>query len=454
MSGTCDIRFRDGARTYRFDPGTLTLRVGDKVITDTAQGRELGIVASAKRPVTPQEQHISFRHVIRIATPEDLATYEENLREEQEAFRVCRDMIDQHQLEMNLVAAEYTIEDRKLLFYFTADGRVDFRDLVRDLASYFRLRIELRQIGVRDDAKKNGGMGICGRELCCSSWMNAFVPVSIRMAKDQNISMNPTKVSGMCGRLLCCLNYEHEAYRTNRKLLPKQGAMINTPDGMAKVVGMDIPGLKVTLLPELPDGSWGQQYTVAAETIGFGEKRRAILIEQERETSGDNLLVEDDSVVGQTARAPRDGAGKEGTGAAGTAGAEGAHAGCPGNANCPKKKPEIDREETLLVSSADYSATSADAAGAVSDAAGAGAAVVDQSAVDQSAEGKEQVRPDGSGSGNKPRRAASGRGGRGGRSRGRSQNVQGQAGAEPRKPRYIIEPNPQAEDADRQGDRE
>lgn len=274
MPGIIGVRFRDNGRAYRVDPQDFSLQVGERVIVESEIGREMGIVAQSRRPMLDSEKECIFPQVVRRADEADIAQSKANAKEEQEAFNVCRALIDEHGLEMFLVAAEYTFDERKLLFYFTAEGRIDFRDLVRDLASHFRIRIELRQIGVRDDAKMIGGMGICGRELCCSSWMESFAPVSIRMAKEQNISMNPTKVSGNCGRLLCCLNYENDNYKANRRLLPKQGSVIETSDGRAKVVQCDILGLRLTLLPQLADGSWGTAYTIPAEEVGWGELKR------------------------------------------------------------------------------------------------------------------------------------------------------------------------------------
>ncbi len=275
MPGIVGIRFNDKGETLRCDPQDLSLQVGDRVIVETDIGHEMGVIVQSRRPRLEAEEAEDFFKVIRKADADDLAQYEAKQKEEEEAFNICRELIDQHELEMFLVAAEYTHDKRKLIFYFTADGRVDFRELVRDLAARFRVRIELRQIGVRDDAKMNGGMGICGRELCCSSWMRKFTPVSIRMAKQQNISMNPSKVSGNCGRLLCCLNYENDAYKANRRLVPKQGSMVELPDGTeAKVMQCDILNLRLTVMPKQADGSWGTSYTIDAEDVGWGELRR------------------------------------------------------------------------------------------------------------------------------------------------------------------------------------
>ncbi|NLF20955.1 MAG: stage 0 sporulation family protein [Clostridiaceae bacterium] len=355
MPGVIGVRFPDSARTYRFDPGTLSVMVGDMVLVDTPQGREFGTVATSKRPLLAQEEGQNFPTVARIATEDDIRQFQENCLAEREAFTVCRDLIDEHKLDMNLVAAEITYDERKYIFYFTAEGRVDFRDLVRDLAARFRVRIELRQIGVRDDAKKNGGMGICGRELCCSSWMENFVPVSIRMAKEQNISMNPTKVSGNCGRLLCCLNYENDAYKANRRLLPKMGALIDTPEGKAKVIQEDVLGLKITLLPQLPDGNWGDPYTVAAEELGYGELCRKRPDEVPGDRRGDDRVAAareaTPAPAPASATAPVTATDKE--------------AGQP--CKCPHKKAaDLDRRDNELVAAAEFSedASPRDARGA------------------------------------------------------------------------------------------
>lgn len=207
------VRFKTAGKIYYFDPGPLTLRRGDHVIVETARGVEYGEVVVGNKSVAEEDVVLPLKQVIRVADAKDAETVAENRRRAKAAMQVFRDKVASHQLEMKLVDAEYTFDRNKLIFYFTAEGRVDFRELVRDLASVFRVRIELRQIGVRDEAKILGGIGPCGRLLCCSTWMGEFDPVSIRMAKDQSLSLNPTKISGLCGRLMCCLKFENDTYQ-------------------------------------------------------------------------------------------------------------------------------------------------------------------------------------------------------------------------------------------------
>lgn len=225
------VRFRTAGKVYYFGPKNLDLKIGDRVVVETARGVEMGTVAVAPKEVPDDEVVQPLKTVQRIATEEDFKRAEKNKEKEKEAFKICQEKIKKHKLEMKLVDAEYTFDNNKLLFYFTADGRIDFRELVKDLASVFRTRIELRQIGVRDETKIMGGIGICGRPLCCSSYLTDFVPVSIKMAKEQNLSLNPTKISGVCGRLMCCLKNEHNVYEELLKITPKVGALVVTPEG-------------------------------------------------------------------------------------------------------------------------------------------------------------------------------------------------------------------------------
>lgn len=234
------VRFKAAGKVYYFDPGDLTIALGDKVIVETARGLEYGTVASAPMEVSDQEIVAPLKQVLRLATEEDARQYQENLDKKAEAMRLCQEKIDKHGLVMKLIDAEYTFDHSKVIFYFTADGRVDFRDLVKDLASVFRMRIELRQVGVRDEAKMMGGIGGCGRGLCCHNWLADFEPVSIKMAKVQNLSLNPTKISGICGRLMCCLKYENDVYMALRKGMPEIGERVRTPDGYAKVVDTNL----------------------------------------------------------------------------------------------------------------------------------------------------------------------------------------------------------------------
>ena len=230
-----DIHFRNGGKVYFFDPGELTLEAGDHVIIDTARGLEFGYCAAGNHSVLRSEIVPPLRKVVRLATANDEKTAQDNREKETHAFRVCQEKITAHKLDMQLVSAEYAFDGSKILFFFTADGRVDFRELVKDLASVFRTRIELRQIGVRDKAKMVGGLGICGRPFCCGEFLDDFQPVSIKMAKTQNLSLNPTKISGTCGRLMCCLKYEQDAYEDLLKDTPKLESLVETPDGVGVV---------------------------------------------------------------------------------------------------------------------------------------------------------------------------------------------------------------------------
>ena len=225
------IRFRTAGKSYYFDPEDLDIKRGTNVIVETAQGMEYGTAAAPPYEVEDERVTKPLKKILRIATPVDDRQNEENIEKEKEALRLCREKVKEHELEMKLIDSEYAFDRSKLTFYFTADGRVDFRELVKDLASTFRIRIELRQIGVRDATRMLGGIGCCGRELCCHTYMRDFVPVSIKMAKEQNLSLNPGKISGMCGRLMCCLSYEAETYSYLNKHMPRMGEKVKLPDG-------------------------------------------------------------------------------------------------------------------------------------------------------------------------------------------------------------------------------
>jgi len=229
------VRFRDAGKVYYFSPGELTVNENDRVIVDTARGTEYGFAASGNEKVPASKIVPPLRPVIRIADERDTERYEANKKLEAEAFEICRQKILDHGLDMKLIEAEYTFDNSKLLFYFYAEVRVDFRDLVKDLASVFRTRIELRQIQIRDQAKLIGGLGVCGRPLCCSSFLSDFVHVSIKMAKEQNLSLNSSKISGTCGRLMCCLSYEHETYEAELALTPPVDSTVKTSDGVGTV---------------------------------------------------------------------------------------------------------------------------------------------------------------------------------------------------------------------------
>lgn len=241
------VRFKRAGKIYYFDPNGLELRPGDQVIVETVRGLEIGQVVVKPRQIDTSEVMAPLRQVLRVATLEDLDTAAENQELAQKAWGICVRRVAKHKLDMKVVSAEYTFDRSKLIVYFTADGRVDFRALVRDLAATFKTRIELRQIGVRDEAKIAGGLGPCGRVLCCTSFLAEFAPVSIRMAKDQNLSLSPSKLTGLCGRLKCCLRYENEVYVEARAQLPREGARVKTKKGIGRVVGLDFLGKRVKI---------------------------------------------------------------------------------------------------------------------------------------------------------------------------------------------------------------
>lgn len=257
------IRFRTAGKIYYFDPLDFELETAMHVIVETARGIEMGTVLIPPKEVEDDKVVSILKPVIRIATDEDEKIISKNKDKEKEAFAICKEKIIKHGLEMKLVDAEYTFDNNKLLFYFTADGRIDFRDLVKDLASVFRTRIELRQIGVRDETKMMGGIGICGRALCCSSYLSDFVPVSIKMAKEQNLSLNPTKISGVCGRLMCCLKYEQDTYEYLNSRLPAVGEKVNTPEGIVgEVKSISVLRQLVKVIIDNGDEKELREYTV------------------------------------------------------------------------------------------------------------------------------------------------------------------------------------------------
>ncbi len=256
MVSIIGVRFKDVGKVYYFDPGSEELQIGDSVIVETSRGIECGKVAIANRQLSDDKVTVPLKKMIRKATDEDLAIVSENRKKEKKAFDICEQKIAQHKLKMKLVNVEYTFDGNKILFYFTADGRVDFRDLVKDLAYVFRTRIELRQIGVRDEAKILGGLGICGRPFCCNTFLGDFQPVSIKMAKEQGMSLNPVKISGTCGRLMCCLKYEQDVYTKLLKTTPKIGAIVDTPDGKGNVIDVNlITGILTVQLHKAPDAA-------------------------------------------------------------------------------------------------------------------------------------------------------------------------------------------------------
>ena len=245
MTEIISVRFKDGGKSYYFNPNGMTVKVGDRVIIETSRGVEFGECVEGNRMIDEMELVSPLRPVLRMATEADFKALEKNKEKEAKAFQICQQKIAEHGLDMKLVEVEYNFDGSKILFFFTSEGRVDFRALVRDLASIFHTRIELRQIGVRDEAKMLGGLGVCGRPYCCNSFLNDFHPVSIKMAKTQNLSLNPTKISGACGRLMCCLKYEQEAYEDVLKRTPKLDSLVETPDGVGTVNAVQLLREKV-----------------------------------------------------------------------------------------------------------------------------------------------------------------------------------------------------------------
>jgi len=259
------IKFRNAGKRYDFNPQTFELVVGAQVVVETDRGRALGTVVVPPFESDPATSHKDVKNVIRLATDEDLALAVTNRSREKEALKFCQQRIAERNLEMKLVRAEYLFDGSKIIFYFTADGRIDFRELVKDLAHYFHTRIEMRQIGVRDEAKLVGGIGVCGRELCCCTFLTEFNPVSVKMAKEQGLALNPNKISGQCGRLLCCLSYEFETYCNLRKGMPKNGKKVQFDGKHAEVIDTDVLGQKLTLRFEN-----GERITISAEEYAAG----------------------------------------------------------------------------------------------------------------------------------------------------------------------------------------
>ena len=267
------VRFRNAGKIYYFDPKKLPIKKGDHVIVETARGIEYGSVVADAREVTDDQVVQPLKPVIRIANADDNARAQRNKEKEKEAFRICLEKIRKHNLEMKLIDTEYTFDNNKVLFYFTADGRIDFRELVKDLASVFKTRIELRQIGVRDETKVVGGVGICGRELCCHTFLSEFAPVSIKMAKEQNLSLNPTKISGVCGRLMCCLKNEEDTYEYLNSRLPGIGDRVIADDGLkGEVQSVNVLRQLVKVLVDVQDEKELREYKV--EQLKFKPRRK------------------------------------------------------------------------------------------------------------------------------------------------------------------------------------
>ncbi|MBQ7657260.1 MAG: stage 0 sporulation family protein [Clostridia bacterium] len=265
MASVIGVRFKNAGKLYYFDPGLYWPTAGDAVLVETVRGIEYGEVVTGVKEVSDELITPPLKKVIRIASAEDAQHDAENREKEKEALAICQKKVQEHKLQMKLVGCEYTFDNSKILFYFTSDKRVDFRALVKDLAAAFHTRIELRQIGVRDEAKMMGGLGMCGRPVCCAQFLGDFQPVSIKMAKEQNLSLNPTKISGICGRLMCCLKYEEDHYEATRKRMPRVGKEVVTPDGTGTVVDLNI--LKETVRVRIPKGDSTEQKDYPLEEV-------------------------------------------------------------------------------------------------------------------------------------------------------------------------------------------
>jgi len=289
MATVAGIRFRKAGKVYYFDPTGVWPHPGDPVVVETVRGVELGETVTGAREIPDDKLIAPLKKVIRIATPEDVRRGEECAAKEKDAFVIGLNKIAAHKLEMKLVDVEYTFDGSKLVFYFTANGRVDFRDLVKDLASVFKMRIELRQIGVRDEAKMLGGLGACGRSLCCGTFLSDFQPVSIRMAKDQNLSLNPTKISGQCGRLMCCLKYEQDFYEVTLKKLPRVGRDIMTPDGIGTVTEIAVIREKVKVRMRQQDDTYDVREYSLDQVCKPGEALPEQDDDEENDISADEL---------------------------------------------------------------------------------------------------------------------------------------------------------------------
>lgn len=260
MKNIVGVRFKKTGKVYFFDPGYIQLNLKDKVVVETSMGEDIGEVVINKRNIEENKLTKPLKKVIRLANPKDLKRLEENVGKEKKAFKVCQQKIKEYNLNMNLVEVEFRFDNSKAIFYFTADGRIDFRELVKDLAAIYKTRIELRQIGVRDEVRKIGGNGVCGRELCCCSFLNDFDIVSIKMAKEQSASLNPSKISGNCGRLMCCLKYEQNVYEEKNSRLPREGAIVETADGKGVVCGVETLKEKIKVQFENEEGKSYKTY--------------------------------------------------------------------------------------------------------------------------------------------------------------------------------------------------
>lgn len=282
MTRVIGVRFRNVGKIYYFSPKNLELKTGDHVIVETARGVEYGNVVLAPRDVPDEKVVQPLKEVIRIANAQDDKKEETNRRKEKEAFQTCLKKIREHGLDMKLIDVEYTFDNNKILFYFTADGRIDFRELVKDLAAIFKTRIELRQIGVRDETKILGGIGICGRQLCCHTYLSEFVPVSIKMAKEQNLSLNPSKISGVCGRLMCCLKNEEETYEELNRKLPNTGDKVTTPEGLkGEVQSVNVLRQLVKVIVDVEDEKEVREYNAGELKFKVRQKRDKVKLSEE-----------------------------------------------------------------------------------------------------------------------------------------------------------------------------
>ena len=270
------VRFKKAGKIYYFDPNNIEINKGQSVIVETARGVEFGECVIGYKEISEEEIVAPLKTVLRVATEDDIKKHEENKSKEAEAFETCLKKIQNHGLDMKLIDVEYTFDNNKVIFYFTSDGRVDFRELVKDLATIFKTRIELRQIGVRDEAKMIGGLGPCGRTLCCSTFLGDFASVSIKMAKEQNLSLNPTKISGICGRLMCCLNYEQNAYEDIRKRLPKVGSVVETSEGRGEVVSNSVVKESVKVKLNNREEEYIEQFKIEDITLISGSYEDSI----------------------------------------------------------------------------------------------------------------------------------------------------------------------------------
>ena len=290
------VRFKKAGKIYYFDPTEYKIKKGDYVIVETARGVEFGECVIGIKEIKEEEIVSPLKSVIRIADEKDILKHKENKEKEKEALSICLNKIQEHKLDMKLIDVEYTFDNHKVIFYFTADGRIDFRELVKDLATIFKTRIELRQIGVRDEAKMLGGLGPCGRSLCCSTFLGDFASVSIKMAKEQNLSLNPTKISGICGRLMCCLNYEQTTYEDIRKRLPKVGSIVKTEYGNGEVIGNSIVKEIVKVKIKKGDEEVVEEFKIQAVELISGKYEDTIdesNIKIEVESEEDKKLIKD-----------------------------------------------------------------------------------------------------------------------------------------------------------------